>query len=266
MRKSLGNKRNELSQAQIDDLTRIHGNFTDGETRDLTDEDPVTHQPRTRPRVVSKIFDNNDFGYRRITVERPLRLNFAAAPDRIVRLEDEKAFQKLAKSSKRPGPVHDSEVAQGRFRQQQLRDLLERLAQEKVTDNREIFLAKLERQARASEIRLSAAERKAVLAALGERDPQADICYDQAGQPEPDPELRDTETVPLHQDIEDYMASEVLPHAPDAWIDHTKTKIGYEIPFNRHFYVYEPPRPLDEIDRDLQALEQEIIGLLAEIT
>ena len=72
MRKSLGNKRNELSPEQIDDLTRIHGNFEEGETRPITDEDPVTHEPRTRPRVVSKVFANEDFGYRKVTVERPV--------------------------------------------------------------------------------------------------------------------------------------------------------------------------------------------------
>ena len=104
MRKSLGNKRNELSQEQIDDLTRIHGSFEDGETRDLSDEDPVTHQPRTRPCVVSKVFANEEFGYRKVTVERPLRLNFSATPERVARIEDEKAFQNLAKSKKRPGP------------------------------------------------------------------------------------------------------------------------------------------------------------------
>ena len=80
MRRSLGKKRNELSPEQIDDLTRIHGNLMDGETRDLTDEDPVTHEPRTRPLAVGRIFAKEDFGYRKVTVERPLRLNFAATP------------------------------------------------------------------------------------------------------------------------------------------------------------------------------------------
>ena len=117
MRKSLGNKRNELSADQIDDLTRIHGNFEDGESRELTDEDPVTHQPRTRPRVVSKVFANEDFGYHKITVERPLRLNFAATPERIARIEEERSFQNLARSRKRAGPAHDEEVAEGRKRQ-----------------------------------------------------------------------------------------------------------------------------------------------------
>lgn len=105
-----------------------------------------------------------------------------------------------------------------------------------------------------------------MLATLAERDPQAEICRDRRGNPEPDPVLRDTETVPLREDIDEYMAREVLPHAPDAWVDQAKTKIGYEIPLNRHFYVYEPPRPLEEIDADLQALEHEIISLLAEVT
>ena len=103
MRKSLGNKRNELSQEQIDDIARIHGNFHDGEARDITDEDPVTHLPRSRSRVVSKVFDNDDFGYRKVTVERPLRLNFEATPERICRLEEQKVFQNLAQS-KKAGP------------------------------------------------------------------------------------------------------------------------------------------------------------------
>ncbi|MFB6557157.1 SAM-dependent DNA methyltransferase, partial [Streptomyces sp. NPDC056405] len=86
------------------------------------------------------------------------------------------------------------------------------------------------------------------------------------GQPEPDGELRDYENVPLGEDVEEYLKREVLPHVPDAWIDHTKTKIGYEIPFTRHFYVYVPPRPLAEIDAELKALEAEIQGLLGEVT
>ena len=269
MRKSLGNKRHELSPDQIDDLTRIHGNFAHGETRDLTDEDPVTHEPRTRPRVVSKVFDNSDFGYRKITVERPLRLDFAATPERIARLEDEKAFTNLAKSRKRPGPLHDSEVAEGKARQELIRALLEALADEtggQVMNDRDTFLDALAGVEQATGVRLAAPERKAVLAALSERSPDAAICRDRNGDPEPDTNLRDTETVPLNDDVDDYMAREVLPHVPDAWVDHTKTKIGYEIPLNRHFYVYEPPRSLDDIDADLHELEHEIIGLLADVT
>ena len=268
MRKSLGNKRNELSAAQIDDITRIHGNFEDGETRPVTDEDPVTHEPRTRPRVVSRVFANEDLGYRKVTVERPLRLNFAGTEERIARIEDEKAFQNLAKSKKRAGPARDGEVVEGQSRQEAIRGLLRSLAEGTggaVMRDREAFVGVLRDVEQAAGFRLTVAERKVVLSALGERDPQAEVCRDRRGNPEPDPGLRDTETVPLTEDVDAYMAREVLPHVPDAWIDESKTKIGYEIPLNRHFYVYEPPRPLKEIESDLRILEQEIAGLLSDV-
>ena len=269
MRKSLNNKRNELSKAQIDDLVRLHGSFTDGETRDLTDTDPVTHEPRTRPRVVSRIFANEDFGYRKITVERPLRLNFAATPERIARLDDERAFQKLATSRKRDTALRQAEIAAGQSQQDLIRALLGLVSHSTngaVMHDREEFLAALSEAASGAGVRLTAAERKAVLAAVAERDPQAGICRDRHGNPEPDPALRDTETVPLCENVDEYVAREVITHVPDAWISQAKTRIGYEIPLNRHFYVYEPPRPLEDIDADLQALEHEIVSLLAEVT
>ena len=269
MRKSLGNKRKEISQEQIDDLTRLHGNFQDGETRNLTDQDPVTHQPRTRPRVVSKVFANEDFGYRKVTVERPLRLNFAATPERIAHIEDERPFQNLARSKKRPGTAHDADVAEGRARQEAILGLLRELAQATggaVIRDREAFRSALKDAYLAAGLRLLAAERDALEPVLGWRDPGAEICRNRRGEPEPDSKLCDTETIPLREDIDDYMAREVLPHVPDAWVDLSKTKIGYEIPLNRHFYVYEPPRPLNAIKADLQALEREIAALLSEVT
>ena len=268
MRKSLGNKRNELSLAQIDDLTRIHGNFKDGETRPVTDEDPVTHESRTRPRVVSKVFANEAFGYRKITVERPLRLNFAATRERIARIEDQRAFQNLSKSRKRARPARDAEVAEGQARQETIRSLLRSLVEwtdGEVVRDREAFVEVLRGAEVAVGVKLSTSERKAVLSALGERDPEAKVCCDRRGNPEPDTELRDTESVLLDEDINAYIEREVLPHFPDAWVDDSKTKIGYEIPLNRHFYVYEPPRPLEEIKADLQVLEQEIAGLLSDV-
>ena len=269
MRKSLGNKRNELSPEQIDDLARVHGNFEDGETREQTDENPVTHQPRTRPRVVSKVLANDDFGYHKITVERPLRLNFAATPERIARIEEERSFQNLARSRKRPGPAHDAEVAEGRARREELRVLLNALALAtggEVMHDREEFRATLRELSSGAGLRLAAGERKAIESALCERDSAAEVCRGSRGKVEPDTELRDTETVPLGEDIDDYMAREVLPHVPEAWVDESKTKVGYEIPLNRHFYVYEPPRPLDAIKSDLRELEREIAGLLAQVT
>lgn len=106
---------------------------------------------------------------------------------------------------------------------------------------------------------------KALREAVGVRDPEGEV-QRVKGDPEPDPELRDYENVPLEEDVEEYLRREVLPHVPDAWIDHSKTKVGYEIPFTRHFYVYKPPRPLAEIDAELKGLEAEIQALLGEVT
>jgi type I restriction enzyme M protein len=102
--------------------------------------------------------------------------------------------------------------------------------------------------------------------ALAERDETADVCTDTRGNPEPDPELRDYENVPLKEDVSAYMKREVFPHVPEAWIDESKTKVGYEINFNRYFYKYTPPRPLEEIEADLKQIEKEIANMLAEVT
>jgi type I restriction enzyme M protein len=158
MRKTLGSKRKELSAAHIDDITRMFGDFTEV-TRD--------------GKPISRIFPNEAFGYRTITVERPER----------------------------------------------------------------------------------DADGNVVLATKGKAK----------GQPVPDSALRDTENVPLTEDVQAYFEREVLPHAPDAWIDHEKTKVGYEIPFNRHFYVFTPPRPLAEIDAELKGVTDRILTMIASL-
>ncbi len=268
MRKSLGNKRNKIGDAdegepnQIGDVTRVFGQFQDGETRTLM----VNGGEKTL--VVSKIFDNADFGFHKITVERPLRLNFQASAGRIERLENETAFKNLADSKKKNEAVRLREIEAGKKRQEEIRGLLRDFAQahgETLYKDRKAFLLDLREIDRKLGVRLSAAELKAVLSALGERDETADICRDKHGKPESDPELRDTENVPLKESIEAYFQREVLPHVPDAWIDEAKTKVGYEIPLNRHFYRYEPPRPLDEIEADIKVLEGEILALLKEV-
>jgi type I restriction enzyme M protein len=137
---------------------------------------------------------------------------------------------------------------------------------EALFKDRKGFLEELRRLDRKLSVHLSASELKAVLSALGERDESAEICRDRDGNPEPDPDLRDTESVPLKESIASYFQREVLPHIPDAWIDESRTKVGYEIPLNRHFYVYESPRPLEVIEADIKALEQEIVRLLGEVT
>ena len=156
MRKSLGSKRKELSDAHIDRITRLFGDFVEAHEDDGT--------------PISRIFDNEAFGYHSITVERPLR--------------DE--------------------------------------------------------------------EGNVVLGLKGK----------QKGKPQPDSALRDTENVPLTDDVGEYFKREVLPHAPDAWIDPEKTKVGYEIPFNRHFYVFKPPRPLAEIDAELKQTTDRILDMI----
>jgi type I restriction enzyme M protein len=172
-------------------------------------------------------------------------------------------------SKKKNEVARQKEIAAGQARQQAIRDMLATLRDEteqKLYKNRKSFLKDLKHIDReVTGVKLSATELKAVLSALSERDETAEICKDRQGNPEPDSELRDTEVVPLKESIEEYFEREVEPHVPDAWIDHSKTKVGYEIPLTRHFYQYQPPRPLEEIEADLAKLEKEIIGMLKEV-
>jgi type I restriction enzyme M protein len=282
MKKSLNNKRNEISEDHIRQLTSIYDNYRDGETAQVKIEDKL------ETRVVSRIFRNHEFGYLKVTVERPLRMNFEASSQRIARLEEQTAFANLAVSKKRQdSKAHQSEVAEGERLQASIRALLATLGGEGLIHDRVVFEGRLAEAASKANIKLAAPVRNAILAALGERDPKAEICRDAKGDPEPDSELRDTENIPLpadtklplpmafgpdkdnadlvkrfRQHIDDYMAREVLPHVPDAWVDYSRTKVGYEIPINRHFYVYKPPRPLADIEADIAHLEGEIAGLL----
>ncbi len=275
MEKSLGNKRRRIGDPSdkakdpdhIGEITRIYATNTDGETRRFTLDG------KEKVLVVSKVFDNEDFGYHKITVERPLRLNFQASAERIARLEEQTAFVNLAGSSKkneivrqtgnrsRPRPPATNPRFVGRVGRRGEKSFAPTLYL-----NRAAFLQALRATEQAMNIRLSATELKAVCASLGERDENAEICTDKQGKPESDADLRDTETVPLKESIEAYFQREVLPHIPDAWIDHSKTKIGYEIPLNRHFYRYEPTRELEEIEAEIKTLEGEILDLLKEVT
>lgn len=282
MKKSLNNKRNELSEAHIARLTELYGNFTDGERETVL----IDGQPESR--VVSRIFDNLAFGFLKVTVERPLRLNFEVTAERIARLDIQSAFKALAVSKKRKNAkAAEAEEAAGREEQQAIRDILSTLEEKGRYMDREAFEADLDRAAKRFGTKLPMPIKKAIFAALGERDPTAEICRDSKGRAEPDSELRDTENIPLppgtvlplpmnfgpdmpNDDlvaamtpaIDAYVAAEVLPHVPDAWVDYAKTKVGYEVPINRHFYVYKPPRALGEIETDITALEGEIADLL----
>jgi len=261
MRKSLGNKRNEISEDQIADITRIYGEFQHDDTRELEVDGELQ---RT---FVSKVFDNEDFGCRKITIERPLRLNFAVTDERLARVQEAKPFLKLATSKKRKDTkAAQAEVEAGRKQQEAILNALGTLEGEGVVKDREAFSKAMKSAFKQADLKVPAALFKAILMALAERDDTAEVCIDAKGAPEPDPELRDYENVPLKEDIAEYMEREVLPHVPDAWVDESKTKIGYEINFNRYFYTYTPPRPLEEIETDLKLIEAEIAGMLAEVT
>ena len=220
----------------------------------------------------SKIFATTDFGYRKITVERPLRLNFQTSAERIARLDGQKAFQELAASKKKNAQEKEAEEEGGRRLQEAILAVLAGMP-DTLYKSRLAFEQALERAMRAAALRPAAPAQKAILAALSERDETAEVCCDREGRPEPDPELRDTENVPLGEDIYAYFAREVKPHVPDAWIntavrdlkDGQVGRVGYEINFNRYFYTYQPPRPLEEIEAEIKALEGEILAMLREV-
>ncbi|PMM44935.1 type I restriction-modification system subunit M [Vibrio breoganii] len=233
MRKSLGSKRKELTEESIETIVKTYGQFAEN--------------------GFSKLFEYKEFGYRRITVERPLQLAIYPKDEaRLEALQADKAWTKLDEAL-----------------QQAVLDALASFDEDKVL-SRDIFNNTL--KAKLAPAKLSAAQLKLVVKHLGEHDDEAEVCKAK-GKLEANPDLRDNENVPLTETVEGYFAREVLPHAPDAWIDESKTDekdgevgiVGYEIPFNRHFYVYEPPRALEAIDADLDAVSADIMKLLQEV-
>ncbi len=234
MRKSLGSKRREMGEDDIAQIVKLYGEFTGG---DSSEDGPASD--------TSKVFRLRDFGYSTITVERPLKLNFAVTPERVDAALAEKAVLKLS-----PAEIIKLTAALGSMDPQQ------------VWMDRPTFRKALVNALTGQRLITPTPVMKALLDALSERDDTAEACRDAKGRIEADTDLRDTENVPLSEDIETYFVREVLPHVPDAWIDHTKTKMGYEIPLTRHFYKYVPPRELEEIDADLNLLIGEIQALL----
>ena len=287
MKKSLGNKRNEIGDGvdgkpnHIEEITKLYGSFAAGSK--------------------SRIFNNQDFASLKMVVERPLRLNFEVTEERIKHFQKTAYFEGLVTSKKRKAvKAKAAEIAEGKETQRQILTVLEtmRAAENERVMDRAVFADVLQKAFQGSEIKLDGPLKKALLApdSLGERDPSAEICRKANGSPEPDSELRDTENVDLPQGIklplpldyetkknkgkidkdallklvqahcEEYLKREVLPYRPDAWIDHSKIKVGYEIPFTRHFYHYEPPRPLETIAGEIKVLEKDIVRMLAEVT
>jgi type I restriction enzyme M protein len=201
-----------------------------------------------------------------------LRLNFHVTEDRLARLAEQSAFANLSVSKKAAPKARAAEETAGRELQERILAALVTLPDELLKD-RAVFSDRLHAALEQADLKLKAPVLKAILAALGERDETAAPCLDDDGQPEPDSELRDYENVPLRERVDDYFRREVLPHAPDAWInpefrdakDKEIGKVGYEINFNRYFYQYQPPRPLAVIDAEIRTVEQDILGLLKEV-
>ena len=254
MRKSLGDKRNIISDEQIKKITEL---ALDGEKSKIT-----------------KVFPNEFFGYRKITIERPLKLNFQSSAERLEKLKAETTFQNLAKSKKRDPLKKLEEEKTGFALQTSILKALGAIG-DVLYKNQDKFIEVLEATFKKADLKLEATVKKAVLKGLSERDETADVITDRKGNPEPDVDLRDYENVPLGEDINEYFAREVLPHVPDAWISEEKKycdhkdgkigKVGYEISLTRYFYEYKALRPLEEIGADIKKLEDEIAGILTDL-
>ena len=214
MRKSLGDKRKQVSDAQIKHITELY-----------VDAVAVAADPGHPDHGKVKIFGTRDFGYHRITVERPLKLRFEITEDTLTALENAKP---LARWDEREAVVAA------------LRGSLGSVWWTKKEATNALHTA----VAAAGELWPStAAILKGIWGAVSMSDPEGEVQKSRDGTPLPDPDLRDYENIPLDEDIDAYFARKVTPHVPDAWIDYDKTKVGYEIPFTRHFYVYTPPGP-----------------------
>ena len=248
MRKSLGEKRNEISDAQIDEITHLYGALEEGE------------------RV--KIFPNESFGFLRITVERPLRLRWEITDDTLAAIEVNKKIARIG-AEQREALLKKLQAYRGAT------STSEKAARELV---QEVLLS--------SGAGETSALVKAVIDSLAVRDPEAPVLTDRADEPKPDPDLRDYENVPIPNVrvifeadpaarlgtveyctvVDDYMTGEVLPFVPDAWYNPDKIRIGYEVPLTRHFYAYRPPRSLADIDNEIRELENDIEALLMDLT
>jgi type I restriction enzyme M protein len=249
MRKSLGNKRNELGE---DHIAALVGMYLD------PDADPER----------SRVLPNDAFGFRRVTIERPRRARYEGGTAAVERLLQDPEWS--VANVRRSDAPHAEDVLAG------VEAAVADLPAEGLTVAE--ALAQVRGTSELGSLLKKAAD--AVGRALSVDDPEAPVVRDAKGRPVPDPDLRGQETVPLPDDydptddrvdwlregVDEHVEAEVLPHAPDAWADHSKTKLGYEIPLTRIFYRYVPPRPLEEIDADLRKVEAEILDLLGQVT
>ena len=239
MRKSLGNKRKEISAEQIKEITSLYSSFEESEN--------------------SKIFDNKDFGYRKVTIERPLKLSFKVNEEAIENVKNTTQFINLAVSKKKDLEVKEKEENEGREKQVRLIKLLESFDNTLEYMDRDKFIKDLKAKYKEFDIALPAGLIKAIVNAIGVRNEDAEVCKDSKGNIESDSSLKDTESISLKDDVYEYFKKEVKPHVNDAYIDESSiNNIGYEIPFTRHFYKYEELRAFEDIMKEVESLESEI--------
>ncbi|HBF0728685.1 TPA: SAM-dependent DNA methyltransferase [Clostridioides difficile] len=239
MRKSLGNKRKEISLEQIEEIKEIYERFEESEN--------------------SKIFDNEGFGYRKVTIERPLKLSFRVNEEAIENVKNTTQFINLSVSKKKDEEVKVKEEAEGRVKQDKLLKLLESFDSEFEYMKRDKFIKDLKSKSKLYDVALSAGLIKAIVNAIGVRNEDAVVCKDAKGNIESDSSLKDTESIALKEDVYEYFEKEVKPHVEDAYIDESSIdNIGYEIPFTRYFYKYEKLKSFDDIMKEVENLESEI--------
>ncbi len=310
MTPSLGDKRKFIgdgsdgSPDHIDIIANLYGDFVDNVrlTAKEIQTNVDTKQDSSRSMYVSRIFQNQEFGYLKLTIERPMRLNFAVSDERIARFKTTRVFTELAISRKRKDKKKIAEEQLlGAKAQAALLGVLESMKPSfkdgALIKSRDSFETSLQEAFETAGIELDSVLRNSLLSpgSLGERDPSADICYDKKGNPEPDPELRDTENIPLpietplplpleyeskknknkvavdklcelmREYCEEYLKSEVHPYRSDSWIDYSKIKVGYEISFPRYFLEYEDPDSLAAIEAATLGYESKIFATMKEL-
>jgi len=239
MRKSLGNKRNYLGDEDIDKIVKLYDDLKESK--------------------FCKIFDNEELGYTKVIVERPLQLNYQVAEERLENLYSANAFVKLAGSKKKDPELKLKEEEEGERKQEEIASALKGIGNH-LYKNWDEFEAKVKDALDGFD--LSQNFIKNIILALSEHDDSADYVLGKKGNKMPDPNLRDSEKIPLKEDIKEYFKREVKPYYPDAWMDRKKDKIGYEINFTKYFYEYKPLRPLEEIEKDIEQVTAEIKELL----
>lgn len=238
-RKNIGTKRNDITDLCRSLIVRAYGEYKDGTA--YGDKGGVYCQ--------SKVFGSEEFGYNKIVVERPLRYNYSTAEERIQKLNMPDALDDLCGGTKYD-PLY-------RKWQKVLRDI----DQSKLFDNEKEFRNAVEAVLNAHGLGTLMSSYEIVVQFCRQEDDTSQIVL-KKGKPVPSVAKRDTENVPLVQDIDRYFEREVLPYAPDAWIDKKKTKVGYEIPMTRYFYEYQPPEPVENIVERITALEADIAASL----